>query len=317
MAEGGPNRLPNPYGPEFPQGWCHLQSFLTTIHAAFQLQRALAPALITVAEEYMASTSRLIPPASTGTRSPMTDHVCYCSRPKEEASVGTQTPRRLNLVSVTTQTPSTWGVRKIFRSEATQTGSRAEAYTTISSRYNRTRTEEPPRYRGSTGAIPKNPSGYRSSYLGRRDSDSEEERPPGWTPPTPSPRRSLVTPPSLMSIPIHPPPLSLSSAKGFTEGQDSKSLPTLPAWGPRGASDHPEGPSEPKARRKEASQPQQSPMDCWNCGSKRHTHSNCPHAPLHTYCFRCGKPDVTIKGCPNCYTQWRSEGPYRPKQPKK
>ncbi|KAK2577973.1 hypothetical protein KPH14_012585 [Odynerus spinipes] len=49
---------------------------------------------------------------------------------------------------------------------------------------------------------------------------------------------------------------------------------------------------------------------CYNCGEDGHQYSEC-REPRKRFCYRCGAPNKTIKECPNCYEQWRSEGPYR------
>lgn len=39
---------------------------------------------------------------------------------------------------------------------------------------------------------------------------------------------------------------------------------------------------------------------CWNCGDLSHRAGRCPKPRTKVYCFRCGKPDVTVKSCAKC-----------------
>lgn len=54
------------------------------------------------------------------------------------------------------------------------------------------------------------------------------------------------------------------------------------------------------------------PPGCWNCSAQSHRANACPLPPTHTYCYRCGRDDVTIRECPNCAEAWRAQGPYTP-----
>lgn len=43
-----------------------------------------------------------------------------------------------------------------------------------------------------------------------------------------------------------------------------------------------------------------SPNVCWNCGSREHYARNCARPKVRNYCYRCGKPNVTVYTCPRC-----------------
>lgn len=45
--------------------------------------------------------------------------------------------------------------------------------------------------------------------------------------------------------------------------------------------------------------PGPTPVKCWNCNRTGHPYPRCP-MPLKRFCFRCGKPDVTVPSCPQC-----------------
>lgn len=40
-------------------------------------------------------------------------------------------------------------------------------------------------------------------------------------------------------------------------------------------------------------------IKCWNCGKVGHRQQNCSE-PRRLHCFKCGKPDVTVRSCPSC-----------------
>lgn len=40
-------------------------------------------------------------------------------------------------------------------------------------------------------------------------------------------------------------------------------------------------------------------VKCWNCGKQGHLSRNCSEAKK-VHCYRCGKPEVTVKTCPKC-----------------
>lgn len=40
-------------------------------------------------------------------------------------------------------------------------------------------------------------------------------------------------------------------------------------------------------------------LKCWNCGQQGHVRYNCSQ-PARKHCYRCGKPDVTVRTCPIC-----------------
>jgi len=50
---------------------------------------------------------------------------------------------------------------------------------------------------------------------------------------------------------------------------------------------------------------------CWNCGSRAHRYSACPH-PRRAFCYGCGRQGVTLRDCTNCAEEWRRLGPYHP-----
>lgn len=39
---------------------------------------------------------------------------------------------------------------------------------------------------------------------------------------------------------------------------------------------------------------------CWNCGSREHYARNCTRPKARNYCYRCGRPHVTVNTCPQC-----------------
>jgi len=50
---------------------------------------------------------------------------------------------------------------------------------------------------------------------------------------------------------------------------------------------------------------------CWNCSSVAHFAVLCSE-PRRAFCYRCGRPGHTVKTCPTCGSEWRSQGPYKP-----
>lgn len=46
-------------------------------------------------------------------------------------------------------------------------------------------------------------------------------------------------------------------------------------------------------------------IKCWNCTKIGHRQSNCPE-PRRVHCFKCGEPNVTIRSCPKCSENLRS-----------
>lgn len=42
-----------------------------------------------------------------------------------------------------------------------------------------------------------------------------------------------------------------------------------------------------------------NPMTCWNCRKEGHSFQSCP-ATRQKFCFRCGKPNVTVRNCSKC-----------------
>jgi len=50
---------------------------------------------------------------------------------------------------------------------------------------------------------------------------------------------------------------------------------------------------------------------CWNCGSRAHRYSACPH-PRRAFCYGCGAEGVTLRECVRCAEGWRRLGPYHP-----
>lgn len=54
----------------------------------------------------------------------------------------------------------------------------------------------------------------------------------------------------------------------------------------------------------------QYPMEgCFNCFNKEHRHAQCPKPQTHTFCYRCGRPNTTLKDCitPKCVERRESE----------
>lgn len=45
-------------------------------------------------------------------------------------------------------------------------------------------------------------------------------------------------------------------------------------------------------------------IKCWNCGKIGHRRQNCPQ-PKKLHCYKCGKPDVTVRSCPSCSVNYR------------
>lgn len=81
---------------------------------------------------------------------------------------------------------------------------------------------------------------------------------------------------------------SVSSARSSSPVQ-SKGKPSSPSQGNR--------PSTPVTPRKEVTPPK-SQLHCWNC-SGPHVYLNCDQ-PRKRFCYRCGRPEVTVKDCPKC-----------------
>jgi len=50
-----------------------------------------------------------------------------------------------------------------------------------------------------------------------------------------------------------------------------------------------------------------SSLKCWNCGKSGHKDKECRQKP-RLHCFRCGKPEVTVRNCPGCAQIPKSSG---------
>lgn len=50
---------------------------------------------------------------------------------------------------------------------------------------------------------------------------------------------------------------------------------------------------------------------CWSCRERGHLYTDCPlPRGQHTFCYGCGRPNVTLKECQDCGPEWENMGPY-------
>ena len=48
---------------------------------------------------------------------------------------------------------------------------------------------------------------------------------------------------------------------------------------------------------------------CWNCDAPGHRYPECHRPPLCIFCFRCGKPGLTVHQCATCKDKGNLDGP--------